>query len=179
MSCHVNVGGGVWKGVNPPGGLQVNVGGGVWKQVAEGFVNVGGGVWKSFYVNAVFALPLGVYDQGAASGTNHAQGNINFNTNGTFTSTGENVGVAESGNWVDPTSLAPGAYTIRAHLDSGTTPSGSALDTDLALSSARTWTLNQAGEGSVSCVLTFTLKDGGGNVVATAQGGITAEVLPF
>lgn len=67
------------------------------------------------------------------------------------------------------------AYSIRAHVNSGTTPSGSALDTDLALSSNRDWSLTQSVAGSVTCNLTMTLKRiSDGATMATATVVLTA-----
>ena len=174
MSGDVGVGG-AWKEM--VNGTAVGVGG-VWKNISNMWVGVGG-TWKEWFVAAVYALPTGGIDQGASSGTNSSSINTTFNTNGTFTTVGENAGTIESGNWVTPTSLAPGSYTIRASLAFGTAPSGDTLDTDHALSSARSWALSQSGVGSKTCELTLTLKDGGGNTVASGTLSLTAEVLPI
>lgn len=60
-------------------------------------------------------------------------------------------------NWINP-AAGVGNYTIRAHQNSGTAVGGSALDTDLALSSTRSWTLTEAVVGTLTAQLLCTLK---------------------
>lgn len=158
---------GVWQQITDP---QVNVSG-TYHAVQEGWVKVSG-VWQQFYTRAVYDLPGSVADTNFGGGS--AQATITLVTGGTFTSAGINVGTVDSGNWVTPTTLAPGSYTIRAHLNSGDTPAGSALDSDLALTSNRSWNVSVPSSGSSTAVLALTLKDGGGNTVATATTTITA-----
>jgi hypothetical protein len=97
---------------------------------------------------------------------------IQFTTGGDINKV-DTVGTTDLDDWVSPKAFAPGAYTIRAHQVSGTAVSGSALDTDLASSSNREWDLLQVGAGTVSAVLTLTLKDGGGNTLKT--GNVTLQ----
>lgn len=100
---------------------------------------------------------------------------LNMNSNGTFSCIGNTLGTTQSGNWVTPTVLAPGTYTIRLHVDSGTSPAGSALDSDLALSSSRSWNLTEAILGTLSSTCTITLKDGGGTTLVTGTVTFTAN----
>lgn len=100
-----------------------------------------------------------------------------MNSAGTYSIAGNTLGVLESGNWVTPTLYAPGSYTIRAHLNSGTALTGSSMDTDLALSSNRSWTLTEAAVGTLTSNVTLTLKDAGGNTVKSATFNITAQRL--
>jgi hypothetical protein len=123
-----------------------------------------------------FALPAGATGDISVVGVS-AVTTLSMNSAGTFSIAGNTLGVLQSGNWVTPTLFAPGAYTIRVHQNSGTAITGSALDSDLALSSNRSWTLTEAAIGTLTANLTLTLKDGGGNVVATATFNITAQRL--
>jgi hypothetical protein len=119
---------------------------------------------------AQFVLPSGIVDDTQLTGS--ASASVALNSNGSGTATNQSAF-----DWVTPTSIAPGGYTIRAHVASGTNPIGSALDTDLALSSNRSWTHNQSGVGVKTCVLELTLKDSLGNTVKTSSVNMTAEVL--
>lgn len=123
-----------------------------------------------------YALPGGGSGD-VSSGGISATTVLAFATGGTYSIAGGTLGVLESGNWVTPTGFAPGAYTIRVHQNSGTAVTGSALDADLALSSARQWSLTEAVVGTLTANLTLTLKDGGGNVLKTATFTITAQRL--
>jgi len=170
MPMHVRVSG-TWQQVLPLG-LHARVSG-TWRQVQTGWVRVAG-TWRQFFQAAVYNLPVGGSDSGFAGSAGMS---LQFLSNGTFVVQGDNVGVIESGNWVTPTSLAPGGYTIQLSLLSGTSPSGPALATDHALSSNRTWTLSQVGIGSQSMSVLQTLKDGGGVTVMTRQFDFTVEVF--
>ena len=121
---------------------------------------------------AVFALPTAASDVSAGV---DAVASLQFVTNGTFACQGNTLGVTQSGNWITPTALAPGAYTIRLHVNSGVTPVGPAVDTDHALSSNRTWTVTRSTVGTDTSTCTLTLKDGGGVTVATQSFTFTAN----
>lgn len=93
-----------------------------------------------------------------------------------------NLGSVDEGDWISPKSLAASLNsqcTIRAHLDSssgsGLGGGSSALDSDLALSTERTWVVSQSGVGTSSATLTFTLKLNGATM-HTVQRTITATV---
>jgi len=65
-------------------------------------------------------------------------------------------------SWSDPSGSGrePGDYfEIRAVKSAGTTPDGDSLSTWLPLTTARTWTLSQSGDGAKSCTLTITIRD--------------------
>lgn len=84
-------------------------------------------------------------------------------------------GSVDVGDWITPKALAPGSYTVRAHVDSGTLAgTSSAVDTDLALTSTRSWGVEQAVVGTATATITVTLKDGSGNTLATGQVTISA-----
>jgi hypothetical protein len=68
-----------------------------------------------------------------------------------------NGGTTDLENWTVP-QLNMALYTARAHVNSGTSPSGDALDSDLALSSTRSWGLTQSVVGTKTCVLLVTIK---------------------
>ncbi len=113
-------------------------------------------------LGAVWRLPVSVADV-VASGTSDAR--VTFNTNGTFTGSNSG-GVTESASWVLPASLAPGSYTIRCHVNSGTLSTGT-VDSDLALSSARTFICTRATAGTTAANITLTLKNNGVTVKTT------------
>lgn len=93
---------------------------------------------------------------------------------GVVTYSSLNIGSGSLEQYVTPTSSAS-AYTIRAHVNSGTTPTGSTMDSDLALSSTRSWSLSQGVAGTTTCNLTMTLKRvSDGATVATATIILTA-----
>lgn len=118
-----------------------------------------------------YRLPAGVTDV-VASGTSDAH--VTFNTNGTLQGVNSG-GITESGNWVLPAALASGSYTIRCHVNSGTLSSGT-VDSDLALSSARTFTCTRSTAGTTAANITLTLKFNG-TTVATATIDLSAQTL--
>lgn len=132
------------------------------------------GALQAFFsmVAALFALPTATTDTSAGT---QADASASLASDGSFTCQGSTSGVTETGNWITPTSLAPGAYTIRLHVNSGSTPSGPAVDTDHALSTTRTWTLSQVGVGTNTSNCTLTLKDGSGNTMKTGTLTFTAD----
>lgn len=101
---------------------------------------------------------------------------ITFLSNGGATFTAENFGSIASFAWITPSGLAPGSYTIRLDVDSGTSPTGANTGQDLALTSNRSWTWTRNTSGETTANITLTLKDGGGNTVATAQYLVSVEV---
>lgn len=56
---------------------------------------------------------------------------------------------ADSGTWLTGSGV-PGNYAVRLTQDSGTTPTGSSVNTSLNLGTTRTWTLSVSGSGSVA-----------------------------
>jgi hypothetical protein len=85
-------------------------------------------------------------------------------------------GNTELEKWIIPQN-GMASHTVRAHQDSGDALDGSssALDTDLACTSNRTWTIARAGSGSATASLTITVKRGG-TTMDTATVNITATV---
>lgn len=159
--------GGTWREATE---VHVNDSG-TWRNIQEVHVN-DGGTWRLVFQAAVFFVPTGFATDNQLV-PNPATAQVVFATDGTGTATNQ-----AGFNWVTPTSLAPGAYTIRAHVAAGSTPSGSTLDADLALSSQRSWLVTQSGAGTTSSTLDLTLKDGGGNTVASDQLVLEAIVDP-
>jgi hypothetical protein len=85
------------------------------------------------------------------------------------------------GDWVTPKSSAD-LWEIRATLDSGATPNGSALGTWLPLTTSRTWGLTRSDVGESNSVLTFEFRKAGGSSAeyTVSLNSLTAEVLdPF
>lgn len=120
----------------------------------------------------LYALPTGAVD--VSTGVS-AVATLNMLSNGTYSCVGNTLGTTQSGNWVTPTSLAPGGYTIRMHVDSGVAPAGPAMDTDHALTSNRIWSVTRAALGTDSANVTLTLKDGGGVTVRSLAFMFTAQ----
>lgn len=85
------------------------------------------------------------------------------------------VGSADQGDWITPKSAAPGLYEIMAHQDSGDPVTGT-LDTWLALTSSRSWSLEQLVAGSATAALTISIRLGGA-VLSTRAWGLEATVL--
>jgi hypothetical protein len=83
--------------------------------------------------------------------------NISVTSAGAVTYSTGWLGSGTLENWITP-QVNMSDYSIRAHLTSGSTPTGPALDTDLALSSTRTWGVTQSGVGTTTSTLTMTLK---------------------
>jgi len=70
------------------------------------------------------------------------------------------LGLAQDiGDWIDPKDEAPGAYEVRATLNSGSLNSGT-TGSWLALTSTRTWTCSSTLEAN----LTVEIRDGAGDV---------------
>ncbi len=126
-------------------------------------------------VGALFKLPVTDAVDVAATGTSTAT--AAFNSDGTYSCAGATSGVSESGNWVTPVLAAPGSFTIRCHVNSGTTPTGSAVDTDLALTSNRSWISTRSTAGTTTCNVTLTLKNGAGDTLKTTTITISAQTI--
>lgn len=61
------------------------------------------------------------------------------------------------GNWIFPTSAAGANYEARATVNSGSLTSGT-TGSWIALSSSRSWTLDQTSVGAISCNLTIEIR---------------------
>lgn len=68
--------------------------------------------------------------------------------------------VNDVGDWVAAV-YAPGSYECLLHVNSGTSPSGSALDTWLALTSTRNWQLSRTSLGTSSNNCTISIRKNG------------------
>lgn len=128
---------------------------------------------------AMLSGPGAVYGVGAGSYSESNVGasesvSIRYNTTGTISIVKTLAGTVTVLNWITPNALASGSYTIRAHATSGTLSSGDAVDTDLALSANRTFTVTQGSAGTKACTFTATLKDFLGNTVATGSVTLSA-----
>lgn len=99
-----------------------------------------------------------------------AQASLTFQTDGDIIANTISGGAVDDGDWITPKALASslnGQCTIRAHVDSETgsgLDSSSAEDTDLALSTERSWVVSQSGVGSSSATITFTIKFNGATI---------------
>lgn len=110
------------------------------------------------------------------TGDTTAHAGIEFKADGSVTGLRVFQGNEDLGNWIEPPSLAPGAYTIRADVLSGTLTTGT-TGTDLALSSSRSWTVQRNSEGTSTVQLQLSIKLGG-SVVAQGTTILEAVVTP-
>lgn len=104
-----------------------------------------------------------------------AQASIAFTSDGDVTTTTLSDGAVDAGDWIVPKGAAPGPYTIRATVTSGSLDEGTA-DTDLALTSTRSFSVVQAGAGTKSATVTFQLKLGS-SVLASRSVTLSATGL--
>jgi len=100
-----------------------------------------------------------------------------YKSDGNINDTPLSTGVAvDVGDWVNPLALAPGSYYVNFHVVSGSAASGT-FDTDLALSSNRSFSVQKVGSGSAALVVTVTIKLGsGGPTVVSGNVTLTANV---
>ena len=126
---------------------------------ASGVVNISGG----------FAVDDTIGGPGTASAA------VNFETDGDVMAV-ISTGSSDAGDWIVPKSMAPGAYEIMAHQNSGDAVGGDPLDTWHALTSLRSWSLTQGVVGEKSANLTVSIRLGG---VTLSSGTVTlhAQVI--
>jgi len=87
---------------------------------------------------------------------------ISYESDGDVISSTIAGGAIDVGDWITPKTAAPGAYTIRAEVLSGSLAAGSsATDTDLALTSTRSWGVEREGAGTTIATIRLTIKLGG------------------
>jgi hypothetical protein len=131
----------------------------------------------SGFASAVVSFTAGaVSDLDGGGGT--ASVSVQFTNAGAYTGTGNVQGF--SGNWITPTSAAGSAYEIRMTVNSGSTPSGSATASWLALGTTRTWDLSQSGVGATMGNVTVEIRNASTLAVLSSGGGafdMTATVV--
>jgi hypothetical protein len=107
-----------------------------------------------------------------------ATASLSTATNGQLSSFTLNNGgtVNYSGEWYTQLIAGIGAgYEIQVAVNSGTTPSGSAVGSFLSLNTARSWSLTRSTAGTTTCNATVTIRvAGGGATVATMTLVLTA-----
>lgn len=88
------------------------------------------------------------------------------------------IGSVDEGDWISPKSAAPGAYEIMAHQDSGDAldVTSDALDTWLALSSTRQWSISTIASGLKTASLTVSIRLGT-QVLSSGVFALSAETL--
>lgn len=87
---------------------------------------------------------------------------ISYESDGDVISSTISRGAEDVGDWVTPKTAAPGGYTIRAEVLSGSLAAGSsATDTDLALTATRSWGVEREGAGTTIATIRLTIKLGG------------------
>jgi len=126
----------------------------------------GGGARVQHPVGAVTDNSIGV-----------AVANISYESDGDVIATTIADGAVDVGDWIAPKAAAPGAYTIRAEVLSGSLAAGSsATDTDLALTSTHSWGVEQVGTGTTTATIRLTIKLGGATL-ATRDITLTAIAI--
>lgn len=115
------------------------------------FLTLSGAGGSGSAVVALTDQTIGAFDSGASSCSYTLKSNSEIEQ---FTSI---IGFLPIGNWVSPTSAAPGSYECRADLVSGTLSSGT-TGSWLALTSDRTWNLTRLSPGSSSAELTISIR---------------------
>lgn len=134
MTTHINDSG-TWRTLTE---VHVNDSG-TWRNIQEVYVN-DGGTWRSVFLFATVTLNPN-YD---VVGINSVE--ITFESDADISSNSDAFGPVDEGDWLSPTSAAPGLFEIRATLTGGVNPTTGTMDTWLALTSNRTWTLDSGGE---------------------------------
>jgi hypothetical protein len=84
-------------------------------------------------------------------------------------------GINPVGDWISPTSAAPGSYEVRADVVVGTV-SGSTTGSWLALSSSRQWNVQRLTSGFASATLTISIRLAG-VTLATCTVSLEATAL--
>jgi len=162
MTTKVRVGG-VWRDIVP----YVRVGG-VWKSLSRIYVRVGG-EWKETWVNALVTVSGETVadNSGSVLLSISADARVRFRSNGTVENwIGEGSGYGQidaASDWVIPNNAAPGAYEVRATLQSGTLTEGT-VGTWLALTSDRMWRVARdfsAGIGTNSAQILIEIRKDG------------------
>ena len=97
-----------------------------------------------------------------------------YESDGDVISTTFSGGAVDAGDWIAPRSFAPGPYTIRANIVSGTLSGGDATATDLPLTSTRSWYVEQTIVGTKTCTILVQIKNAAGVVMAQANVVLTA-----
>lgn len=139
-------------------------------------INFRGGSYTSFsresYYGVSNILAVDSYDSVLADGSStiSASGSLQYTSGGTGT-VYANAGTFNH-TWL--TSGAAGDYTIQLQKSTGNSPTGASLNTDLVLSTSRTWTwaTPTIGPGAGLSTLTFT-----GNIIVKT-GGTTLITRP-
>lgn len=107
-------------------------------------------------------------------GPDTALARIDFESDGDITSV-VSTGSADAGDWIAPKGAAPGSYEIMAHQNSGTPVTGT-LDTWQALSSSRSWSVEQLVVGSATANLTISIRLNGGSTLSSGTFTLEATV---
>ncbi len=106
---------------------------------------------------------------------------VRFNSDGTVDegAAGSYSQINAGTDWVRPASEAPGSYQIRAQLVSGVASNvaGAALNTWLALTTSRTWTVGAGLNELVSVTLQIDIREGTGAILDTGDYAISAQGL--
>lgn len=169
MTAHVRDAG-VWKELDE---MHVKDAG-VWKEIKEAYVR-DGGVWKKFFQAFKVALSGTQVSPTVSSDTDtsSALAGWSFAADGVLGRYEVGTLNAAWGSSQDPAEWASGTppitYYVRATLDTGTAPSGAALNTWHALTTTRVWTWSQSGDGANSGTIKVDIaSDSGGlDIVAT------------
>lgn len=95
-----------------------------------------------------------------STGTGSTYAGILYESDGDVINQHGATGDTDVDDWLSPKTGAPGAYEIRAILNSGTPPAGSAVGSWLPLTSNRSWILSSSPSQSKTCQLTIEIRSG-------------------
>jgi hypothetical protein len=112
----------------------------------------------------------------SATGATSQTATYTLESDGDVISATTDGGSVDEGDWIAPKANAPSDYECRVTLDSGDTPTTGTLNSWLALTSDRSWTLSVIASGnSAQCSLTVEIRKGSGPALASATVTLYAE----
>lgn len=133
------------------------------------------------YLNSevVQPLPGGLVSSLTLSPAN-ANATLNFNSDGTVSSSHNGSGLDVSHNWhLNPAGGVGTNFWVRATVSAGTTPTSGTVDSWLQLSSNRSWANADAVANGLSVTSTLTIEiatdSGGSNIVTSGSYTVVAE----
>lgn len=137
--------GGTWRLIKA---IYAKDSGGVWRAIKEAWAKDAGGTWRKVFTSFTVAATFTAGDttEGAAS-------SVNFNPDGTITTSSGN-----SGSWGSPATAGIGAsYYVKLHRNSGATigQGGVTLDTWYQLNVTRSITMALPGTGARTANYTY------------------------
>lgn len=165
MTTHVNDSG-TWRQLTE---IHVNDSG-MWRKLIEAYVN-DGGTWRLVFSGDLITLDdVSVVDLVSGPGT--ATATYRLESDGDILDI--SPGTTDIGDWIVP-KVNMADYSVRFELVSGATPSGSALDTWLALTSNRDITVTRGSNGLTQSIVTVKIARTSDTSTVLDQATVTLE----